>query len=317
VPIDIAGTLTSKPSTNSLPKMRNSYFLRNQTRSVVRTWLIACSVALTAWSPLAQAAASEATVETVLVGQAYGPDLVLLQSEEPAKGAAPKPPPNLTLAALHAAGAARLPPTAAVRWLAALPPVRPQRIAGQEAPGFARCAYDLPAGVPAASSQPAPMPHDELVDWFDPGAPGHCETDDGLAHYGGLVGLSAGMPVLAYTGLGDLKADYAQAGRTRSMTAAEKSKVRAYAQQWRQQFKKTYGKPFRADDNPTGPIRSLADAKILLVLRGAQGRVVLRASKWDRISVGQHLYSVLVVDLLEGKRVKKTWTFSRALGVMG
>ncbi len=292
---------------------------RKQSRAVVGTWLIACLAALTTWSPSAQAAGSETTAETVLVGQAYGPDLVLLQSEEPAKGTPQKPPPELKLAALHAAGAARLPPEASVRWLAALPPIRPQRIAGQEKSRYAVCEYTPSAGTPVLDTQPAPVPNRKLADWFDPGAPDHCQTDEGLAHYVGLAGLSAGMPVLAYTGLGDLKADYGQAGSTRPMSSAEKSSVRKYEALWKKDFKRIYRKPFRADDegNPYGPIRTLADAEVLLVLRDKLGNPVLRVSFWDPMSPGLHLTRMLVVDHLDGVRVKRSWSFGRSQGVAG
>jgi hypothetical protein len=298
--------------------MHIPYSFRKQSRAVVGTWLVACSAALAIWSPSAQAAASEATAETVLVGQAYGPDLVLLQSEEPAKGTAPKPPPNVTLAALHAAGAAHLPPAASVRWLAALPPVRPQRLALQGSAEWVANCPDVPAaGLPAVGTLPKPAPHRRLVDWFDPDFPDNCAVDEGLAHYVGLAGMTAGMPVLGYAGLGDLKSDYSQAGRVRPLSAKEKLSVRAYVAAWRRDFKRMYGQSFNAEDNPTGPIRTLADAKILLVMRDEQGQAVLRVSMWKRISVGQHLYMLMVVDRLEGDRVRKTWTFGRAQGVMG
>jgi hypothetical protein len=299
--------------------MRNSNFLRNQTQSIIGTWLLACAAALAAWGPLQQAAASDVTAETVLVGQAYGPDLVLLQSEEPAKGAAPKPPSNLTLAALHAAGAAQLPPAATVRWLAALPPVRPQRLAGKEKARYAECAYRPSVGVPVVDTQPATVPNRKLADWFDPGAPDHCQTDDGLSHYAGLVGLSAGMPVLAHTGFGELKADYGLAGSARPMSSAEKTSVRKYSALWKKDFKRIYRKPFKANDegNPYGPIRTLADAEILLVLRDKMGNAILRVSFWDPMSPGLHLTRMLIVDHLDGSVVKRSWSFGRAQGVAG
>jgi hypothetical protein len=285
-----------------------------------KIWLTIFSICLVSSSWAKDSSASEAANETVMVGQAYGPELVLLQSPESANATALEPPVNLVLAALHAAGAAKLPVTASVSWIAALPPVRPQRIAKQEDADFASCIFDAVAvGVPVAASLPAPVPHDDLMDWFDPGLPGNCAKDDGLAHYGGALGLTAGMPVVAYAGFPNLKADYAAAGRRRPMNSAEKAGVLAYSEQWRQQFKKTYGKPFRANDdsNPYGPIQTLADAKILMFMRDARGAVVLRVSLWEAMSVGQHLTRVLVVDRLDGNRVKTTWKFARAQGVLG
>jgi hypothetical protein len=280
-------------------------------------------VALTAWAPLQVAAATEAAVQAVLVGQAYGPDFVVLQPEgadagRTLKSPSNRAPPKLRLAALHAAGAALLPPDALVRWQAPLPPLRPQRLAQQGSAEWVAKCPDVPAaGLPAVGALPKPVPHSDFVDWFDPDFPDNCETDEGLAHYTGLAGLTAGMPVLAYAGFGGLKADYTQAGQARPLNAKEKLSVRAYVAAWRKDFKRIYRVPFNAEDNPTGPIRTLADAEIFVVMRDEQGQAVLRVSMWKRISVGQHQYMLMVVDRLENNRVRKTWTFGRAQGVMG
>ncbi len=308
--------------------MVNSYIQKLSRRLLVGLRSMAGIAGLTAWTLLPVAAANETPVQAVLVGQAYGPDFVVLQPEEakagraaksrPSKAATNRTPPQVTLAALHAAGAAFLPSAASVRWRAALPPLRPQRLAQQGSAEWVAKCPDVPAaGLPVVGSLPKPVPHPDFVDWFDPDFPDNCAIDEGLAHYTGLAGLTAGMPVLAYTGFGDLKADYTQAGRARPLSAKEKASVRAYVAAWRKDFKRIYRQPFNAEDNPTGPIRTLADAEILLVLRDPQGQAVLRVSMWKPISVGQHLYVLMVVDHLAGKQVRKTWTFGRAQGVMG
>jgi hypothetical protein len=303
--------------------MVNSYIQKLRRRLVVAAQTTAGLAALTAWTPLHLAAANEAAVQAVLVGQAYGPDFVVLQPDGADAGHALKSPsnrapPKVTLAALHAAGAALLPPAASVRWQAALPPLRPQRHAQQGSPEWVAKCPDVPAaGLPAVGVLPQPVPHPDFVDWFDPDFPDNCDTDGGLAHYTGLAGLIAGMPVLAYSGFGDLKADYKQAGQPRPLNAKEKSAVRAYVAAWRKDFRRTYRVSFNAEDNPTGPIRTLADAEIFLVMRNEQGQAVLRVSMWKRISVGQHQYMHMVVDRLENNQVRKTWTFWRSQGVMG
>jgi hypothetical protein len=291
-----------------------SSLLYRSTPKFLSAWSMLCVVALSAWTPLQLASAGEPATQTVLVGQAYGPDLVLLQSAAKPKPGGTQSIAGVELAALHAAGAARLPPSTQVTWQAALPPVRPQRIAGLEKPDFARCTNKNVTGVPVVAMQAAPVPHRELADWFDPGAPGHCEDDEGLAQYTGLTGLDVGVPVLGYAGFGGLKADYLEAGRARPMSEKERLRERAYEAKWRVQYKRLYGKPFNAKEFESGPIQTLADAKNLLVLRNERGEAVLRVSMWESVSPSSRLTRVLLVDHMRDARVSKTWTFYRSQG---
>jgi hypothetical protein len=310
--------------------MVNSYIQKLCRCFLVGMRTTAGVLVVVAWTPLHVAAANETAVQAVLVGQAYGPDFVVLQPEGADAGRALKSPsnrapPRLRLAALHAAGAALLPLDASVRWLAPLPPLRPQRLAQQgSAEWVAKCpdvpAAGLPAvGLPAVGALPKPVPHPDFVDWFDPDFPDNCETDEGLVHYTGLAGLTAGMPVLAHTGFGELMADYSLAGNARPMSSAEKASVRKYETLWKKDFIRIYRKPFKANDegNPYGPIRTLANAEILLVLRDKMGNAVLRVSFWDPVSPGLHLTRMLIVDHLDGSVVKRSWSFGRAQGVAG
>lgn len=264
------------------------------------------------------ASPASAVQASVFAGQVYPDRMVLLQRPDDAASATAMPD-VVNVVALAGSAADVGGGAVLARRKSEQGPLRPVVWAGMPQDPPLRC-DPLPTDSTAlAPAQAASQPRRYVVqgswqEYFDPGMPDQCEPDEGLWLFETERDLPASFAVLALAGFEPLTPDYSVAGQPRPLSELERAEVQRDLDQWKSQFRQAYGKDFNPDDSPQGEISTLAQAQQLAIWRGANGRVVLRAASWDRVSVGQHLYRVLVVDQMNGDQVQHRWQFSRHLG---
>lgn len=159
----------------------------------------------------------------------------------------------------------------------------------------------------------------KLVDWFDRGMRDNCERDEHLATYAVAPAPAFAFPVLAWRSEIGLAAvpDYNVAGKPRPLTAKEMAQVEVYRTDFRRDYKKAFGVEFDESSSNIGPIPTLADARMLVDIGLTSSGCHLRVSTWERISIAQHIYRVLIVDVMKGTHLVRIEEFARAQGVLG
>ncbi len=155
-----------------------------------------------------------------------------------------------------------------------------------------------------------------IQDYFSRGAADNCKENDSGARYTVTGKISASWPVIAVSDTFKLTLDFKNAGKPRPLMPAEKREVALYINDFKNEFKKLYGKEYDGKTDKNKSITSLADARILLEAQYGKPGYSIRVSTWDHITVANNIWRIFEVStLMDGRMIASREVF-RYQGVL-
>ncbi len=157
-----------------------------------------------------------------------------------------------------------------------------------------------------------------FVDFFDRGFSDNCFREDAVAVYKVSEKLSFSFPAIAFSGnMNNVDVSYKNHGKKRVLSTKQLRQVEEYKKQFRKHYRQAYNIEYDENSSNIGTIPTVADARILLELTDNNTGQRLMVSFWEKITIAQHVYRVIIVDRIYNGKVLETIEFTRPQGVLG
>lgn len=157
-----------------------------------------------------------------------------------------------------------------------------------------------------------------LVDFFDRGFSDNCELNVTAALYKADKIIKKSYPVIGINGVSDnVEISYNNFNKPLKLNAQRKKQVKKYIEDFRLAYKKAYGSDYNENIGNIGKIPTLVEARILAEITDKTLHQTIRISMWERITIAQHIYRVIVFDFLENGNLIESRELGKAQGVLG
>ncbi len=156
----------------------------------------------------------------------------------------------------------------------------------------------------------------QIQDYFSRGATDNCKENDSAARYTIASKIPASWPVIAVSDTVRLTLDFKNAGKKRPLLGAEKREIALYISDFKNEFKRLYGKEHNAKTDKIKSVTSLADARILLEAQYGKPGYSLRVSTWDHITVANNIWRIFEVSTLKDGKMMASREIFRYQGIL-
>lgn len=157
-----------------------------------------------------------------------------------------------------------------------------------------------------------------LVDFFDRGYSDNCIQESNVTIYKSNQIIQQSIPIIGFANNSDkFEISYNNFGKPLLLDSHRKNQVNKYKKDFRVAYKKAYGTNYNENESNIGQIPTIADAIILAEVSNKATQFIIRISIWERISIAQHIYRVMVFDFMKKEKLIESHEISKAQGYLG